>query len=73
VGVQISFLAEPDPARRASLEADLATHRTLEAAVRWGFAQDPVADIADVVVQDEFTHDVILPLHDGLVLVYDST
>ena len=29
--------------------------------------------VAEVVVQDEFTHDVIVPYRDGLVLVYDTT
>ena len=29
--------------------------------------------LSDVVVQDEFTHDVVVALTNGLVLVYDST
>ena len=29
--------------------------------------------VAEVIVQDEFTHDVIVPWRDGLVLVYDTT
>lgn len=29
--------------------------------------------LSDVVVQDEFTHDVVVCLTDDLVLVYDST
>lgn len=29
--------------------------------------------VADVIVQDEFTHDVIVPWRDGLVLIYDAT
>lgn len=29
--------------------------------------------IANVIVQDEFTHDVIVPWREGLVLVYDTT
>ena len=29
--------------------------------------------VAAVIVQDEFTHDVIVPWRDGLVLVYDTT
>ena len=29
--------------------------------------------VAQVIVQDEFTHDVIVPWRDGLVLVYDTT
>jgi len=29
--------------------------------------------VADVIVQDEFTHDVVVPWREGLVLVYDTT
>jgi hypothetical protein len=29
--------------------------------------------VSNVVVQDEFTHDVVVPFRDGLVLVYDTT
>ena len=29
--------------------------------------------VAEVIVQDEFTHDVVVPWRDGLVLVYDTT
>jgi len=50
----------------AELGAQAAQVRTLgEAAARWR--------IADVVVQDEFTHDVIAPLPDGRALVFDAT
>jgi hypothetical protein len=29
--------------------------------------------LTDVVVQDEFTHDIVVQLSKGIVLVYDST
>jgi hypothetical protein len=29
--------------------------------------------LTDVVVQDEFTHDIVVGLSNGLVLVFDST
>lgn len=29
--------------------------------------------ILEVVIQDEYTHDVVLGARDGLVLVYDTT
>jgi len=28
--------------------------------------------IAEVITQDEYTHDIIVPWRDGLVLVYDT-
>lgn len=48
-------------------------HRTLEEALRWAHAQVPVLTVAEVVVQDEYTHDVVVPLSDGRCLVYDCT
>jgi len=46
---------------------------TLEDVLAWARAQRPEAEIVDVIVQDEFTHDVILPWSHGLYLVYDTT
>jgi hypothetical protein len=51
----------------------VATHETLEDVVRWGLAQRPARLVARVVVQDEYTHDVVVPFGDGAFLVYDAT
>jgi hypothetical protein len=48
-------------------------HATLAELIRWGLAQEPPLLIADVVAQDEYTHDVIIPSGDGRWLVYDCT
>jgi hypothetical protein len=40
--------------------------------IRWAFAQSPPCQIVDVVVQDEFTHDVVLACG-AFWLVYDTT
>ncbi|MBF5044578.1 hypothetical protein FGE12_19420 [Aggregicoccus sp. 17bor-14] len=60
---------------RAALQAQLAPLRTLEQVARWAFAQRPALDIAEVLVQDEFTHDVVVPLTqpEGHCLVFDVT
>ena len=59
------------------IERELEGHSSLSEVLNWGERQPPGAllpqVIADVVVQDEFTHDVIVPWRDGLVLVYDTT
>lgn len=57
----------------AALAAEVAGHTTPEKVVRWGYARQPVAEITDVVEQDEYTHDVLVPLGERLVLVYDAT
>ena len=65
------------PDEFARIELELAGHSSLSDVLHWSDRQ-PAGDllpqvIADVVVQDEFTHDVIVPWRDGLVLVYDAT
>jgi hypothetical protein len=45
---------------------------TLEEVLAWGFAQRPPAEVVEVVVQDEFTHDVVM--HRGSeYVVFDTT
>ena len=58
---------------RASLEATAGKHKTLEEVVRWGLLRRPPAPVVDVVVQDEYTHDVVVQYNDRIYLVYDST
>lgn len=58
---------------RESIEVLFATQKTLEDVVRWGLAQKPARLVADVVVQDEYTHDVVIQHPSGVFLVYDST
>jgi hypothetical protein len=53
--------------------ASARSHRTLEDVVRWGIAHRPPWTVDDVVVQDEFTHDVVVRCRDDLYLVYDTT
>ncbi|HTM21611.1 MAG TPA: hypothetical protein VL172_13915 [Kofleriaceae bacterium] len=60
-------------ADRAALQRMVDGHQTIGDVLAWGLAQQPALVIADVVVQDEYTHDVILPWRDGWHLVYDST
>ena len=62
-----------DGAVLASIETLVATQKTLEDVVRWGLARKPAAMIELVVVQDEYTHDVVLRWADGVYLVYDTT
>lgn len=45
----------------------------LEEVVRWSFARTPPRDITEVVVQDEFTHDVVIAWDDEIYLVFDAT
>jgi hypothetical protein len=61
----------------AQIESQLTEHRSLAAVLSWGFKQ-PTGTVlpqivADVIVQDEYSHDVIVPWRDGLVIVYGTT
>ena len=60
---------------RAALAEQLATQRTLADVLRWAQAQRPPVTIAEIVTQDEYTHDVVLPLEPDrpLYLAYDTT
>lgn len=46
---------------------------TLERAFRWALAQQPPLRPVDVVIQDEYTHDVLFGAADGSFLVFDAT
>jgi len=61
----------------AQVASDLAGHRTLTDVLNWGFKQPKgrvlPQVVADVIVQDEYSHDVIVPWSNGLVVVYGTT
>ena len=61
----------------ADIAAKLSSQENLKDVMAWAFSQPPgtfiSAVVSEVIVQDEFTHDVIVPWRDGLVLVYDTT
>jgi hypothetical protein len=59
---------EPAQLARAQVATRL---QTLEDVLRVGFAQQPAWEVLDVIVQDEFTHDVIV--HGPAFLVFDTT
>jgi hypothetical protein len=60
-------------AERQTLETTLAAQPILQDAVRWALTLSPPRLVAEVIVQDEFTHDVVIPYRDTLHLVYDTT
>jgi hypothetical protein len=56
-----------------ALRAFVAGQKTLHDVVVASLARQPPRMVADVVVQDEYTHDVVLPWDDDVWLVYDTT
>ena len=63
----------PEVNRATHLRDQAAELRTLEQAFRWALRQDPPLRPDDVVIQDEFTHDVLFAASDGSYLVFDAT
>lgn len=59
------------PTLQESIAAFLAPQKTLEDVVKMGIASR--RSIERVVIQDEYTHDVVLRYGDGVYLVYDTT
>jgi hypothetical protein len=46
---------------------------SLEQAMNWAFARTPPARLVDVVTQDEFTHDIVIRVDEGVFLNFDTT
>jgi len=61
------------PAESARLRQGPGQLRGLDEIFSWGRRQDPAVNPADVIKQDEFTHDVVVPLPDRRWLVYGTT
>ena len=68
--------ADLSPTLIAEIESELPDQQNLQDVINWALT-DPGSFssqvVSDVIVQDEFTHDVVVPWRDGLVLVYDTT
>lgn len=57
----------------AAAAASLSSIGTLQEVVAWGQQQAPPVVLIDAIAQDEYTHDVIAPWGDGLILVFGAT
>ena len=56
-----------------ALRSTVAPLATLEHVIHWGLSLPGSPTIAEVITQDEYTHDVVLPYSDHLFIVFDST
>ncbi|MGH9871206.1 MAG: hypothetical protein ACRD9S_01930 [Pyrinomonadaceae bacterium] len=75
--MRVGNLSNLLPEAIAQIEAQIFDQKNLQDVMNWALS-GPAGSfipqvVAEVVVQDEFTHDVIIPWRDGLVLVYDTT
>lgn len=74
--MKITNLANLSENEFAELENGLTKHKTLGQVLAWANSQSKTdflpQIVAEVITQDEFTHDVVIPYKD-LFLVYDTT
>jgi hypothetical protein len=66
----VALVASRDVARFRIALREL---RTLSGVLDWLRVQEPPRLVADIVTQDEYTHDVVVPWSERLVLVFDAT
>jgi hypothetical protein len=61
----------------SEVEREVSNHHSLETVLSRGSGPASGTSlphvIAEVITQDEYTHDVVVPWRDGLVLVYGAT
>ena len=74
--MRVENQSDLSPDKLREIQAAVPHLENLKDMMAWAFSSpgdfEPTV-VVDVVVQDEFTHDVIVPWRDGLVLVYDTT
>lgn len=71
--VPVSAAGAVDRAIVGQLEARLRTMSTLGNVLAWSRRLSPPRSVAEIVTQDEYTHDVIMAFDDRHYLVFDTT
>jgi hypothetical protein len=71
--IPLADLAGLSRDERRALEGLVQSHEGLDDLFRWGRAQSPPLLPDEMVVQDELSRDVILPVREGRYLVYSAT
>lgn len=61
------------PDRFGPLAGPLALHTSLAKALAWWYAQTPPLAPGDIVGQDEFSYDILVPWPGGWYLSYDTS
>ena len=68
--IDYSHLSSPE---RQALELALTTLNSLEKVLAWARGLVPPTAIEEILTQDEYTHDVLLRIHGGRYLNFDTT
>jgi hypothetical protein len=59
--------------RNETLLAELHQLATLKQVLNWSLAQAPRAEFVDVIIQDEYHHDVIVRVTDRVYAVFETS
>lgn len=76
MSIRISNFASVPAEVFAEIQEELSDQHTLKDVMSWALSDSGKfipGIVKDVIVQDEFTHDVIVPWGSELVFVYDTT
>lgn len=57
----------------ARASAALRERLTLADVLQWAREQVPARQVVEIITQDEYTHDVVLPFDGGHFLAFDAT
>ena len=71
--VPVENRAELPEADFAALARVVSAHRSMKHVLDWALGRRPPLALADMVTQDEFSHDFLVEYPGGLWLAYDST
>ena len=70
--VPVANLSALTPERFTPLRDVLAHHTSMQRALAWFFAATPPLAPDDLITQDEFSYDLLVPYPGGLWLSYDT-
>jgi hypothetical protein len=68
--IDYSDLSEPE---RQTLTIALSSLGTLEKVLAWARQLEPPTGVEEILTQDEYTHDVLIPFKAGRYLNFDTT
>ena len=71
--VPISPVGSVPPALVARVQSAVGSSVTLADVLRWAREQEPPRAVAEIITQDEYTHDVVLPFEGEFFLAFDAT
>jgi hypothetical protein len=71
--LELENRAELDDEPFMNIVREISDQSSIRHVVDWLGRHQPALKIEDMVTQDEFSHDIMVPYRDGLYLVYDST